>query len=56
LANVLIRSSARLALSIETPASEYEIGLFIIFENEIIDFLGKFNYKRTRINADRFFT
>jgi len=37
LAKFFIWLSARLALSIETPASEYEIGLVILIENEIIN-------------------
>src|SRR5215204_3116504 len=47
-AKFLIFSTARFALSIETPASEYEIELDINFESEIIDFLSEFNQKRER--------
>jgi len=51
LAKFLIFATAKFALSIETPASEYEIESDIIFERKIIDFLRRFNQNRKQIKS-----
>jgi UDP-3-O-acyl-N-acetylglucosamine deacetylase len=48
----LIFATAKFALSIETPASEYEIDFVIIFENRIINRKTQFSHDQTQKNSN----